>query len=129
MLEIAKYRKLFKVYGTTWDGDGQTTFGVPDFRNRSIWGVSSTDTLGYIEGAIPNASGNIYSSTNKGGPFDSAYGICSTYDQVGTCYANGGGKLVFRGISISLSRSSSLYKSVSYVQPTSLAVRVKTKAK
>jgi len=34
LLSIAQYDALFSVIGTTYGGDGMTTFGVPDLRGR-----------------------------------------------------------------------------------------------
>jgi len=34
ILPIAQYTALFSLYGTTYGGDGVTTFGIPDFRGR-----------------------------------------------------------------------------------------------
>lgn len=34
LLPIAEYQALFALIGTTYGGDGQTTFGVPDLRGR-----------------------------------------------------------------------------------------------
>ena len=35
LLAIASNTALFSLLGTTWGGDGRTTFGLPDFRGRS----------------------------------------------------------------------------------------------
>lgn len=35
LLQIAEYDALFSLIGTTYGGDGITTFGVPDLRGRS----------------------------------------------------------------------------------------------
>jgi len=35
LLPIAQNSALFSLLGTTWGGDGRTTFGLPDFRGRS----------------------------------------------------------------------------------------------
>ena len=35
LLSIASNSALFSLLGTTWGGDGRTTFGLPDFRGRS----------------------------------------------------------------------------------------------
>ena len=49
------YSQLFAVYGTTYGaGDGSTTFNVPDFRNRVLWGGESA---GYISAGLPNVTG------------------------------------------------------------------------
>lgn len=34
MLQIAQYQSLFALYGTTYGGDGQQTFALPDLRGR-----------------------------------------------------------------------------------------------
>lgn len=35
LLPIAQYSALFSLLGTTYGGDGRTTFGVPDLRGRA----------------------------------------------------------------------------------------------
>lgn len=35
LLPISQYNTLFSLLGTTYGGDGQTTFGVPDLRGRA----------------------------------------------------------------------------------------------
>jgi microcystin-dependent protein len=34
LLAIAQYQSLFSLYGTTYGGDGRTTFALPDLRSR-----------------------------------------------------------------------------------------------
>src|SRR6266849_1701528 len=34
LLAISNYETLFQLIGTTYGGDGQTTFGLPDLRGR-----------------------------------------------------------------------------------------------
>jgi microcystin-dependent protein len=34
LLPISTYQPLFALLGTTWGGDGRTTFGIPDLRGR-----------------------------------------------------------------------------------------------
>lgn len=36
LLPISEYEILFSLIGTTYGGDGQTTFAVPDFRGRAV---------------------------------------------------------------------------------------------
>lgn len=45
-LIIADYSALFSLLGTTYGGDGVTTFNLPDFRGRAPLGVGSTFALG-----------------------------------------------------------------------------------
>jgi microcystin-dependent protein len=39
LLSIAQWTAVFALVGTTYGGDGQTTFGVPDFRGRIAMGA------------------------------------------------------------------------------------------
>ncbi len=38
LLAISQYSALFSLYGTTWGGDGRTSFGLPDLRGRMVMG-------------------------------------------------------------------------------------------
>ena len=54
-LQIARYQELFEVIGTTYGGDGLTTFSLPDLRGRvpmhSGFGLGlSPRPLGYADG-------------------------------------------------------------------------------
>lgn len=46
LLSIAENSALFALIGTTYGGDGQTTFAVPDLRGRTPLGVGSSTTGG-----------------------------------------------------------------------------------
>ncbi|MBS1051936.1 tail fiber protein [Gluconobacter japonicus] len=50
LVSIAKYPQLFAVIGTTYGGNGQTTFALPNLTGRSIIGTSSTLRLGAVVG-------------------------------------------------------------------------------
>lgn len=41
LLPIAEYNALFSLYGTTFGGDGRTTFGLPDLRGRVAVGTGA----------------------------------------------------------------------------------------
>lgn len=49
--QIASHPNLFIAIGTIYGGDGITTFALPDCRDRSLIGVSSTRALGSTGGA------------------------------------------------------------------------------
>ena len=51
LLSIVENQALFALIGTTFGGDGQITFGLPDLRGRAIVQHSATATLGTIAGA------------------------------------------------------------------------------
>ncbi|MFN8244570.1 MAG: tail fiber protein [Ferruginibacter sp.] len=41
LLSIAQWTAVFALVGTTYGGNGQTTFGIPDFRGRTALGTGS----------------------------------------------------------------------------------------
>jgi len=49
-IPIASYSALFAVIGTTWGGDGVTTFGLPPLMGRFPLGASPSKPLGGIPG-------------------------------------------------------------------------------
>ena len=50
-LPINQNQALFSILGTTYGGNGQTTFALPDLRGRSIMGVGDGHTLGEAGGS------------------------------------------------------------------------------
>ncbi|MDJ0756255.1 MAG: tail fiber protein [Ardenticatenaceae bacterium] len=46
LLPISSYSAVFSLLGTTFGGDGRTTFGLPDMRGRSPVGVGAGAGLG-----------------------------------------------------------------------------------
>ncbi len=49
LLSISQYTALFSLLGTTFGGDGRTTFGLPDLRGRSIVGDGNGPGLSGIQ--------------------------------------------------------------------------------
>jgi microcystin-dependent protein len=41
LLQISQFSALFSLVGTTYGGDGRTTFGVPDLRGRTVIGYGN----------------------------------------------------------------------------------------
>jgi microcystin-dependent protein len=51
LLPISQYDTLFALIGTTFGGDGQSTFGLPDLRGRAALGMGQGPGLGsYVLG-------------------------------------------------------------------------------
>ncbi len=50
LLPIAQYSALYSLLGTTYGGDGVTTFGLPDLRSRSPLHVGTGYALGQMGG-------------------------------------------------------------------------------
>lgn len=113
------YAALFEIYGTTYgEGDGSTTFNLPDFRNRTLWGA---EDFGYIEAGLPNISGTIGQIIGA----DASNGAFNNFQVSGD--VNRGSQLGVWFVNMDASRSSSIYGNSTTVQPPSVKVRVKTR--
>jgi microcystin-dependent protein len=51
LLPISQYQALYALLGTTYGGDGRTTFALPDLRGKSILGVGASNPEGQLEGS------------------------------------------------------------------------------
>ena len=113
---------MFAIYGTTYGaGDGVSTFNLPDFRNRAIWGA---DGFGYIEAGLPNITGRLSTGQRNwatvvatGSFYESGYDGNTAND------GNGSAKAV----NFDASRSNSIYGKSNTVQPNAIKVRVITR--
>ena len=119
------YAELFAIYGTTYGaGDGLTTFVLPDFRNRAIWGA---DSFGYIAAGLPNITGKVsrFYVLNNQASEGALYGT-----DLGLSPTGGRENSSFMQINLDASKSNSIYSNeVKTVQPPSIKVRVKTRYK
>ncbi|KGO93929.1 phage tail protein [Flavobacterium subsaxonicum] len=53
LLPLSQYQALFSLIGTTYGGDGRTTFALPDLRSRVALGMGQGPGLGnYAEGQM-----------------------------------------------------------------------------
>lgn len=119
----ADYTELFARIGTKFgQGDGSTTFNIPDFTGgRFIEGDSSSGT--YKNAGLPNIKGNIY---NVGGiPNSTGITADGAFSRVSVAAGTGmstGGQDTYVRIDIDASRSNSIYSDlISTVQPKSLS--------
>lgn len=117
------YNRLFAKIGTKFgEGDGKTTFNLPDFRNRTLWGAD--DNLGaVIEAGLPG----IY------GTFGEGYLDANNMPATGAFGRKSGGPLRISGTDVSInvgtytfdaSKSSGKYGNSDTVQPPAIAVNV-----
>lgn len=62
------YANLFAAIGTKWgEGDGSTTFTLPNFNDRFIEGTTNTEKVGqYLEAGAPNITGEFEISDTVG---------------------------------------------------------------
>lgn len=113
-----EYASLFSAIGTKWgEGDGETTFNLPDLDERFIEGTVDTSKVGeYVEAGLPDITGTfgglhdyLYTSTSTGAFEDENYG------QRHATGANGdSGQTNFKA-----SRSNGTFGAGSTVQPAS----------
>ena len=115
------YAQLFEIYGTTYgEGNGETTFNLPDFRNRTLWGA---EDFGYIEAGLPNITGSTTGQPRVG----KDRGCFYSYDSTLTRMSQSSNSQYSDTLGFNASRSSSIYGNSTTVQPPSVKVRVKTK--
>lgn len=57
IVNIADYPLLYQKYGTKYGGDGITTFGLIDARNKALFWGSPDGSVKYIEPGLPNIRG------------------------------------------------------------------------
>ena len=113
------YANLFAAIGTKWgEGDGSTTFTLPNFNNRFIEGTTDTEKVGqYLEAGAPNITGEIschipWTKANKTGALE----VTTQSDDycTGKEWQSRSDKILFNS-----SSSESLYGSSSTIQPQS----------
>ena len=117
------YSELFSAIGTTWgEGDGSTTFNLPDARGRVPEGAQTAG--GYNAPGLPNITGSVImhsadSGTNiqriSGAFYDN--NTLSSYRDGGN---KGSGATSIPSFTLNASRSSSIYGASSTVQPASV---------
>lgn len=116
------YASLFEIYGTTYGtGDGETTFNLPDFRNRTIWGLPENGSLGYIAAGLPNLTGSF--------PIDNRTWLDGTlFKSAGSnnSGADGSGGLQYKCV-YDASQYNPIYGGSTTVQPPAIKIRVKTR--
>lgn len=117
------YSELFAAIGTTWgEGDGSTTFNLPDARGRVPEGAQTAG--GYNAPGLPNIIGSvIMHSSNSGTNIQSVIGAFYAAATLSS-YRDGGNKASgatsIPSFTLNASRSSSIYGASSTVQPASL---------
>lgn len=122
---IASYPELYAVIGTTYGGNGTTTFGLPNLIGRVPWGASTPGT--YLEAGLPNIVGS-------GAPYaDVDIADAGWYAPTGAFYKNFATvtKIIHietfshsgvTSFGFDASRSSSVYGKSSTVQPPALTL-------
>lgn len=85
LLPISQNTALFSLYGTTFGGDGRTTFGLPDLRGRAIVDESATRAIGSVSGA---ESHFMLSSDLPGDAINDEFGVGDLANVGGNVFLN-----------------------------------------
>ena len=113
------FSALFAKIGTTFgDGDGSTTFNVPDLRDRYIIGANANALGAYIAEQLPNITGaTAHYYRTEDYEQGALYQIAK-----GERYLGGNSQTYICGIAIDASRSNSVYTNNGKVYPASIAL-------
>lgn len=127
------YAELFAVIGTTWGkGNGSTTFGLPDMRNRFPEGAQTAG--GYNAPGLPKIKGTISFRTIADPSGNLIFGGSDTYPPTGSFYRTTQSwsgshaalstsmysPYAIEQLNMDASRSSSVYGNSDTVQPASV---------
>jgi len=55
LIAISEYDTLYNLIGTTYGGDGQNTFGIPDMRGRVVTHMGTSSGQTYVQGQMIGA--------------------------------------------------------------------------
>lgn len=114
-----KYAKLFNIWGTRYgNGDGITTFNLPNGLERVLWG-SSNSSLGYRNAGLPNIIGSFTNCDDK-------YATGAFYVTDETVGSDSGNNRQYV-YGFDASRSNGIYGNSPTVQPPALECRFKTR--
>lgn len=123
------YANLFSIIGTKFgEGDGSTTFNLPDFRNKTLWGAKG-NLMSILAAGLPNAEGSVTAMADRTRwvSFRSFSGAIqaagsnnpAVSDEYYTHYIGG-----YNGFTVNLSKSNSIYGNSTTVQPPAIAVNI-----
>ena len=119
LVNISAYPLLAAKYGNKYGGNGTTTFGLPNFTGKSLWGVSSFGT-GYLSATLPNISGQWAVGTSS--TASGAVRISGTRPG-----ESGGGGGTDNNAILDANSYNSIYQNGATVRPPSVEVRWKTR--
>jgi len=92
LLSIAQNTALFSLLGTTYGGNGQTTFALPDLRGRAMTGQGNGPGLAYIDqgeqGGFPTATLTAFNMPSHTHPINASTSPGTTSDPTNTVLAN-----------------------------------------
>jgi len=95
-LPISQYTTLFSLFGTTYGGDGQVTFNLPDLQDRAPVSWSASNPIGTQSGAssvtltvnqMPTHSHAVFGTTQPTGTNDPTGALLGTFPAGQSIYA------------------------------------------
>lgn len=112
------YANLFAILGTAFgEGDGSTTFNLPDFRDKTLWGANG-NLMSILTAGLPNIEGGL----SIGALCQNASGAITTKSsgvlRATTDASNSS------GFNFNASKSNSIYGKSTTVQPPAIAVNI-----
>lgn len=112
------YAALFAKIGTKYgSGDGSTTFNLPNLHHRFIEGTTTSSEVGQsVSASLPNITGTF---TEHGNTQELKCTGAFTGEARINLFSNQGGAWDGGRVTMNLSRSSSVYRAASTVQPAS----------
>ena len=124
------YSDLFAVIGTSFGaGDGSTTFNLPDFRNKTMWGANG-NLNSTLEAGLPNITGSWKRSDTDdvpvaNGGMEASGAITRIHRSVNSTVATSSSTANRTcGFTFNASNSNAIYGNSSTVQPPALCVNV-----
>lgn len=119
------YAELFDVIGTAWgEGDGSTTFNLPDLTDKTVWGGDSSAVGNYKAAGLPGIAGELLqdgvdADTNNGLIWggNGAFYVGGQQDNNAAAYTPSSTSRRPKRMGFDASRSSSVYGNSTTVQP------------
>ena len=127
----ADYKDLFILIGTSFGvGDGSTTFNIPDFRNKTMWGANG-NLNSTLSSGLPDITGSFIPGAVKGLTYplgvQSSDGCFSKSQQETGNFLNNPNAVTstaIRNVQFNASASNSIYGNSTVVQPPAICVNV-----
>lgn len=115
------YANLFTVFGTAFGaGDGSTTFNLPDFRDKTLWGANG-NLMSDIAAGLPNVNFQSRSILLTGGASVSKGVNVETVNYTASGQQSAGASAM---VGFDASKLNAIYGKSATVQPPAIAVNI-----
>lgn len=127
------YAKLFELIGTNFgNGDGSTTFNLPDYRGKFLRGLGgdSANSLYEVQNeGLPNITGSISNISVYSGDNPAVSGAISYQNQGRSDATSGSFNKVYGSINFNANSANNIYGASTHVTPINQAVNYFIKVK